>query len=84
MVCVEGFGMIRCAPWVALVIGAALILYSAREQGRQSALDALKDQNNDATTAANKADTDYVDCLAAGGLWNFGTSRCVRRSLSTR
>lgn len=76
--------MIRFAPWVALVIGAALILYSAREQGRQSALEALKDQNNDATTAANKADTDYVDCLAAGGLWNFGTSRCVRRSLSTR
>lgn len=76
--------LLRFAPWVAVVLAVGLALYTAREQGRQSALEALKDQNNDATTAANKADTDYVDCLAAGGLWNFGTSRCVRRSLSTR
>lgn len=72
--------LMRFAPWVAAIVAVGLLLYSAREQGRNSALEDVKDQNNDASTRANETVLDYDACIDAGGLWNFGTGKCVRRA----
>lgn len=69
-------------PWPKIVIGAAVAaaliwLYAdIRADGARDIATKFERQNNDARNAADDARIAYDRCLDAGGLWNFGASRC--------
>lgn len=72
---------LRFAPWVAIITAIGLLLYMVRENGKTTALQNIERQNNEAATDANKAALDFDACIDAGGLWNYGSGKCVRRSV---
>ena len=40
--------------------------------------DEITEQNKDASDAADKADLNRANCVDAGRVWDFGTSKCRR------
>lgn len=69
------------------VLGGALVLAALawavreiREDGAQSARQAIERQNNEAASQSAARRSDFDRCGDRGGLWDFGTGKCRRPS----
>lgn len=70
---------------VAVVIGAIWGVYElVKAQGAQEVRDAIERENNAAISKGHSAARSFDECLDAGGVWNFSTSRCSSAEISPR
>ena len=68
---------------LAALVAAFLLVaggyVAGRLSGKASTETKIERQNNEATGKALDAAHSYDECLDAGGMWTFSTSKCERR-----
>ncbi|MBP2237140.1 hypothetical protein J2Z31_003654 [Sinorhizobium kostiense] len=72
------------AAWLKMIGGAlalaalAWAVLEIREDGAQSARQAIERQNNEAALQSAARRSDFDRCVDRGGVWDFGTGKCRR------
>jgi hypothetical protein len=67
--------LIALAGAIALLAAGALWM---RHDARQDLKHEIEEQNDDAGNAADDAALGRRECVAGGGVWDFGSGRCRR------
>ncbi len=71
--------LLRNPRLLMVLAGLAVIIMIAAliwRDGYDTHQDKIEKETNDAASAANLAELDRRDCVAAGGLWDFAAALC--------
>lgn len=76
--------MLVGAAVLGLGAAALAIIHLIRADARQDLKTEIKEQNDDATIDAFRADLGYLDCVDGGFVYDFGAGECRRPARGNR